>query len=143
MANSASLFLQDSKMPYLQESKPQLTPEGMTALRQGSLTSNNEETPWLKTNEGKATIAGAAEGMKSGSLSNTLTSAGINNMLAAGGITAAGAGLAGAGIILAANEQGNAIDYANKKMIADEQQRSHNAKVAGLYKMMSQNYGMV
>lgn len=144
MASSANLYLQSSKMPYLEEPKMQLTPEDFEALQKRPMIQNEKEVPWGKTEEGKATIAGAQEGMKTGSLSNTLTSAGISNMINAGTITPVGGALTGAGVALNAIEEGNAVDYNNRKMIADEQARAHNAKVAGLYAMMKdKNYGIV
>lgn len=106
-------------------------------------TTQREEPKWSSTPEGKGTLEGAKIGMQSGSLPSTLTSAGIGNMVSAGAVTGMGAGLAGAGLVLGAMEQNAQIDYANKKLVADQQNAANSAKVAGLYKMMGGNFSTV
>lgn len=141
MAGSADLFLKPSKMYALEEPKMQITQDDLAALRTQPQVEQQAE-PWAKSEEGKATLAGAAEGMKSGSVGNTLTSAGIYNMLGAGGFTPMGGAMAAGGVILNAIEQGNAVDYANRKLVADQQAAAQKNKVAALYQMMGRNYGI-
>ena len=153
MAGSADLFLTPSKMYGLDNQKLNNIQDIMNVVEKipGDISSDNldslksggsSDQPWAKSEEGKATLAGAAEGMKSGSVGNTLTSAGIYNMLGAGGFTPMGGAMAAGGVILNAIEQGNAVDYANRKLVADQQAAAQKNKVAALYQMMGRNYGI-
>lgn len=153
MAGSADLFLIPSKMYGLDEQKlnnikdimsaVEKTPDELSLDSSDQLKGNGSNgQSWAKSEEGKATLAGAAEGMKSGSIGNTLTSAGIYNMLGAGGFTPMGGAMAAGGVILNAIDQGNAVDYANRKLVADQQAAAQKNKVAALYQMMGRNYGI-
>lgn len=141
MANSAALFLTPNKLGGLEEPKMTLTEADLAQLR-SSGGSAQAETPWAKTTEGQATLEGAKQGASTGSLGNTLTSAGLYNMLGAGAFTPVGGALAAGGIVLNAIDQGNAVDYNNRKMVADQQKQAHDNKVAGLYRMLGKNYGI-
>ena len=132
--NAASL------MYALNEPTLQYNPSSDASVVQ---TSQREEPKWSSTPEGKGTLEGAKVGMQSGNLVNTLTSAGIGNMVNAGTVTGMGAGLTGAGLVLGAMDQNAQIDYANKKLVADQQSAANSANVAGLYKMMGNNFSTV
>ena len=84
MAGSADLFLTPSKMYGLDKQKlnniedimsaVERTPDGLSFDSSGPLKSNgSNEQSWAKSDEGKATMAGAAEGMKSGSVPGILS----------------------------------------------------------------------
>ena len=132
--NAASL------MYALNEPTVQYNPSTDASIVQ---TTERSDPKWSQTPEGKGTLEGAKIGMQSGNLANTLTSAGIGNMVNAEAFTGLGAGLVGGGMVLGAIDQNNQIDYANKKLVSDQQNAANSAKVAGLYRMMGNKFNTV
>lgn len=131
--NAASL------MPFLLDEKPlQYNPSQDGAIMQTS--TPEAEKSWSKTPGGQGAIEGAKLGMQSGDMGNTLISAGVGNMLGEGALTAGGGAAVAGGMILKGAEQANAADYANKKLVADQEAAARSAQVAGLYRMMGNNF---